>query len=223
MLPRQAYTECAKKFMQNFCILPWYSKNTPSYQAILHQILLVRLLVELWSNGPGRQQRCWRFGKKILPANELLKVCKRPLSPDDRSRSRSNTQRRRGQRPEDRGADREVPELLNLIARLTLRHEDTLAVLLQQNQFILHMKAGTRQSSAFDDGKESELARRKSQDHIIEEQSCIIDDGYTDREGDQTPDSTEGRGTSHGRTGSPIFSQKMGNAHIWHGTHNNVA
>ena len=78
----------------------------------------------------------------ILPANELLKVCKRPLSPDDRSRSRSNTQKRRGPRQEDRGAERDVPELLNLIARLSLRHEDTLAVLLQQNQFILHRKGG---------------------------------------------------------------------------------
>ena len=41
--------------MQNFRILPWF-QNIPCYQAILHQILLVRLLVELWSNGPGRHR-----------------------------------------------------------------------------------------------------------------------------------------------------------------------
>lgn len=53
LLPRDAYVECTEKFMSNFQILPWF-QNIPRYQAILHQILIIRLLAELWSNGPGR-------------------------------------------------------------------------------------------------------------------------------------------------------------------------
>ena len=77
----------------------------------------------------------------ILPAKELLSGFKRPLSPTSAT-SLPNTQRKKGQRPGERGADPEVPELLRQIARLTLRHEDTLAVILQQSQFVLHLKGG---------------------------------------------------------------------------------
>lgn len=77
----------------------------------------------------------------ILPAKELLTGFKRPLSPTS-ARNQSNTQPKKGQRPDERGADQEVPELLRQIARLTLRHEDTLAVLLRQSQFVLHLKGG---------------------------------------------------------------------------------
>eukprot|EP00434_Breviolum_minutum_P009332 symbB.v1.2.008225.t1/scaffold497.1/size195672/7 len=206
MLPRQAYTECAKQFMQNFCILPWY-QNTPSHQAILHQILLVRLLVELWSNGPGRHRDVGDLERNLasqrvaeglqtasFTGRQIQEQIKHPTTSgptSGRSRSRS------------RGA-RTVESHCQAHSSARGHTGSTFAT---ESVHLAH-ESRTRQSSAFDDGKESELARRKSQDHIIEEQSCIIDDGYTDREGDQTPDSTEGRGTSHGRTGSPYSHRR---------------
>ena len=206
MLPRQAYTECAKQFMQNFCILPWY-QNTPSHQAILHQILLVRLLVELWSNGPGRHRDVGDLERNLasqrvaeglqtasFTGRQIQEQIKHPTTSgptSGRSRSRS------------RGA-RTVESHCQAHSSARGHTGSTFAT---ESVHLAH-ESRTRQSSTFNDGKESELARRKSQDHIIEEQSCIIDDGYTDREGDQTPDSTEGRGTSHGRTGSPYSHRR---------------
>ena len=53
LLPKFAYPECADKFMSNFRSLPWF-QDIPCYQAVLHQVLIIRLLVELWHDGPRR-------------------------------------------------------------------------------------------------------------------------------------------------------------------------
>lgn len=52
------------------------------------------------------------------------------------------TAQRRELRNGEKGADPEAQELLQLIARLSLHHEDILAALLQQHQFVLHLKGG---------------------------------------------------------------------------------
>ena len=51
--------------------------------------------------------------------------------------------KRRGRAPErHQEADRAQNDLLVMLSKLTLRHEDTLQILLQQHQFILHLKTG---------------------------------------------------------------------------------
>ena len=53
LLPKFAYSERATRFMENFRSLPWF-QDIPCYQAVLHQVLIIRLLVELWHDGPSR-------------------------------------------------------------------------------------------------------------------------------------------------------------------------
>ena len=206
MLPKQEYNACAEKFMQNFRILPWF-QDISCYQAVLHQILLVRLLVELWSNGPGRHRDVGDLERNLASqrvaeglqtasftgrqVQEQIKHPKTSGPTSGRSRSRSRGARTLESHCQAHSATRGHSGGAFATESVHPAHESR-----------------TRQSSALDDGKESELACRKSQDHILEEQSCIIDDGYTDREGDQTPGSTEGRGTSHGRTGSPYSHRR---------------
>ena len=179
MLPSQAYTECAEKFMQNFRILPWF-QNIPCYQAILHQILLVRLLVELWSNGPGRHRDVGDLERNLasqriaeglqtasFTGRQVQEQIKHPTTSgptSGRSRSRS-----RGARTLESHCPSHSP------AR---GHSGS--ALATESVHLAH-ESRTGQSSAFDDGQESKLACRKSQDNIIEELSGIIDDGYTDR------------------------------------------
>ena len=49
-LPDGIYPDCASQFFANFLALPWF-QNIPCYRAVLHQILLLRLLIELWEDG----------------------------------------------------------------------------------------------------------------------------------------------------------------------------
>ena len=63
-LPACAYDECADKFMANFRVLPWF-QNIPCYQAILHQVLLTRLLVELWTDGAARFRDAGHLAERL--------------------------------------------------------------------------------------------------------------------------------------------------------------
>ena len=76
--------------------------------------------------------------KNVLSEDELLQVCKRHKT-DHPPASRRNP-RRPNQR--DQEADQET-SLVKMLSRLVIRHEDTLNVLMQQQQFILHLKGGT--------------------------------------------------------------------------------
>lgn len=77
--------------------------------------------------------------KQVLSEDELLQVCKRHKT-DHPPPSRRNPRRNNNQR--DQEADQDT-NLVRMLSRLVIRHEDTLNVLLQQQQFILHLKGGT--------------------------------------------------------------------------------
>lgn len=49
-LPDGASLDCASRFIANFLELPWF-QNTSCYRAILHPVLFLRLLIELWRDG----------------------------------------------------------------------------------------------------------------------------------------------------------------------------
>ena len=74
----------------------------------------------------------------VLPKEELLKACKRQRSQDQPSPKRSRG--RMTERKNEAGPD--TKEVLLLLARLALRHEDSIQAMLQQQQFILHLKSG---------------------------------------------------------------------------------
>ena len=52
-LPEEFYQRCANTFFRNFIQLPWF-QNIACYRAVLHQILVLRLIFELWANGSPR-------------------------------------------------------------------------------------------------------------------------------------------------------------------------
>ena len=56
LLPEDHYMQCAHSFFQNFLQLPWF-QNTDCHRAILHQVLILRLLFELWHHGASRRPR----------------------------------------------------------------------------------------------------------------------------------------------------------------------
>ena len=76
--------------------------------------------------------------QNVLPKEELIKACKRPRSAEQTSpkRSRGRVVNR------DPEVDPSSRELLQMLARLAIRHKDSIQVLLQQQQFILHLKSG---------------------------------------------------------------------------------
>ena len=54
LLPDENLRTCFQQTLFKFLIqLPWF-QNTPCYRAVLHQILVIRLLVDLWHHGPPR-------------------------------------------------------------------------------------------------------------------------------------------------------------------------
>ena len=76
--------------------------------------------------------------QNVLPKEELIKACKRPRSEEGMAPKRS-----RGRvSNKDPEVDPNTKELLHLLARLAIRHEDSIQVMLQQQQFILHLKSG---------------------------------------------------------------------------------
>ena len=200
MLPRQAYTECAEKFMQNFRVLPWF-QNIPCYQAILHQVLLIRLLVELWSNGPGRCRdvgnlernlASQRVAEGLQTASFTRRQVQEPIKHPKTSGTTSGRSRSRTRCA--RTSESHCPSFPSS------RGHSGSAIATEPVH--LAQERGSRQLIAPDDGKEQKLACRNSQDNFIEELPGVFDDGYLDREGDQTPDCPEGRRDVSGRHGS---------------------
>ena len=102
-LPDGVYPDCASKFFANFLALPWF-QNTPCYRAVLHQVLILRLLIDLWEDGTfgcgnaGDVEECL-IRRRVAaglqasqdrPSTSLEK--KSPTSKSARSRSRSRNQ-----------------------------------------------------------------------------------------------------------------------------------
>ena len=83
--------------------------------------------------------------KHILPQQSLaqLQMIKPELSDDDRKNKRQKT---KGQ---GKGAKQpQLPEVLQLLTRLVLRHEDSLNASLTESQFLIHFNLGGAASSA---------------------------------------------------------------------------
>ena len=118
-------------------------------------------LIQLWQN--------------ILPKEELSRVChsngKRPAS-----REQSASERKRGRNPDQpKGEDVDQKQLIQLMARLMLRHEDTLHTLLREHEFVLHLRTGNgsviplmmKQSMDWHQSKEKNSSLRQTLAHFL--------------------------------------------------------
>ena len=181
-LPADYYQQCANDFFQNFIQLPWF-QNTACYRAVLHQILVLRLIFELWANGSPRPRNdgnmeC-RFTERRVSAglqSPETEISRRPSkvfrtssaqaersSTRQASRSRSRSKRSAGDAVETNSqARRYAPDSLTA-APVHLALED---------------RSG--ESHSFDDGKKPAVACGKDQSQQSSQSLGLGDDHNTE-------------------------------------------
>ena len=109
-LPDGAYPLCAEQFLANFLSLPWF-QDIPCHRAVLHQVLILRLLIDLWnpSNGDGRLgdagylEECLETRRHSQGLQKA--TVRNSATPTEKGPEESTTSRSRSRRTRHSGAD----------------------------------------------------------------------------------------------------------------------
>ena len=197
LLPQSAYHECADKFMRNFTVLPWF-QSSPCYQAIVHQILIVRLLVEVWSNGPGRCRDASNLARNLACQRAINGLQTAPISKQchfsaQHSEEEGTTTRR--ERSRSRG-----PRTIETDCKIDITSRGHVGSATSAKPVCVTSQRWTGQLTSLDDGKKSELACGDTQDVRSSKLSCNLDGGHIEGESFQAAGCPEERRDVEGRS-----------------------